>query len=101
MRIEIFPEAFEEMQASARYYEVRQTGLGDRFIDDFENVCALILSFPEIGHPAGPPGVLQFSMSSFPHRVLYYVAGDALRLLAVSHHSRHPEHWKDRLGGSV
>ena len=101
MRIEIIAEALEELEASAQFYEARQAGLGERFLSEFQKVRELIRNLPAVGHPAGPKGVLQFSLSKFPHRVLYYIAGDVVRILAVSHHSRRPEHWKDRLGDSV
>ena len=42
-RVVSHPEAEEELAAAAQWYEARQPGLGDGFLDDFER------TFPALG----------------------------------------------------
>jgi len=51
MRYEFHPEALEEYQAAARYYEGCQSGLGQRFIDAIEHAIQRIVDKPEQWKP--------------------------------------------------
>ena len=44
MRVVSHPEADEELQAAALWYEDRQPGLGDDFVDEFERTLRRILA---------------------------------------------------------
>jgi hypothetical protein len=39
LRVVSHPEADEELEAAALWFEKRQPGLGDGFLDDFEKHC--------------------------------------------------------------
>jgi plasmid stabilization system protein ParE len=90
-------EALAEFEDSALYYEGERTGLGYEFTLDFERTRDLIIEFPEIGRTVHPAGVRQFAFRQFKHRILYSPAKDLIRILAVSHQHRDPDHWLDRL----
>jgi hypothetical protein len=47
MRIVSHPEADEELEAAALWYEERQPGLGDDFLDQFERALRRIVAEPE------------------------------------------------------
>ena len=47
MRVVSHPEADEELEATALWYEERQTGLGDAFLDEFERTLRRIVAEPE------------------------------------------------------
>ena len=47
LRVVSHPEADEELEAAACWYEARQPKLGDDFLDDFENTLQRILKNPE------------------------------------------------------
>lgn len=47
MRVESHPEADQELEAAALWYEDRQPGLGEDFLDDFEATLRRIVAAPE------------------------------------------------------
>lgn len=47
MQIVSRPEAGEELEGAALWYEERQPGLADDFIDEFERTLARIVASPE------------------------------------------------------
>lgn len=47
MRVVSHPEADEELEAAALWYEGRQPGLGDNFLDEFEHTLRRIVAEPE------------------------------------------------------
>jgi hypothetical protein len=54
----------------------------------------------EIGSdsPIGIREIRRFVMRKFPYGIYYRVQGDALRVLVIKHHKRHPDYGMDRLG---
>jgi hypothetical protein len=38
-------------------------------------------------------------MTRFPYSIIYRVAGEVLEVIAVMHHRRDPEFWRNRLRG--
>jgi hypothetical protein len=49
MKVVFHLEAYDEMLASARFYEARSEGLGTDFLDAVEEVTRNIQQFPEAG----------------------------------------------------
>jgi len=49
MHVVSHPEADEELKAAALWYENRQLGLGDAFLDEFERTLGRIVADPERG----------------------------------------------------
>ncbi len=47
MRVVSHPEADEELEAAALWYEERQPGLGDDFVDEFGRTLRRIVAEPE------------------------------------------------------
>ena len=47
MRVVSHPEVDEELEAAALWYEERQPGLGDAFLDQFERTLRRIVAEPE------------------------------------------------------
>jgi plasmid stabilization system protein ParE len=95
MRVVSHPEADEELEAAARWYEERQPGLGDRFLDDFEKTLRRILEAPNRWHfIRGANRKLNFIR--FPCAIIYSVENDHLYIKAVMDLRRRPFYWKDR-----
>ena len=46
---QFLPEAEEEMNEAAQFYEGRSEGLGEDFLDEVEHTVESILAFPESG----------------------------------------------------
>jgi hypothetical protein len=47
MQVVGHPDADEELATAARWYEERQPGLGNAFLDEFERTLGRILAEPE------------------------------------------------------
>jgi hypothetical protein len=89
------PEADEELEAAARWYEERLPGLGDDFLDDFEKTLRRILAAPDRWHfIRGNNRKLNFDR--FPYAVIYSSENDRLYVKAVMNLRRRPFYWKHR-----
>jgi hypothetical protein len=95
MRVLSHPEAGEELQAAALWYEERQPGLGNAFLDQFERTLRRIVAEPERWHRIrGDNRKLNFHR--FPYAIVYSVGADAIYLKAVMHLHRRPFYWSRR-----
>jgi toxin ParE2 len=95
MRVVSHPEADEELEAAALWYEERQPGLGEAFLDEFEHALRRILAEPERWRPfSGKNRKLNFRR--FPYAIVYGVRADELYIKAVMHLHRRPFYWSHR-----
>ncbi|MGA3269186.1 MAG: type II toxin-antitoxin system RelE/ParE family toxin [Verrucomicrobiota bacterium] len=95
MRVVSHPEADEELEAAALWYEERQPGLGDAFVDEFERTLRHVMTEPERWRKIqGDNRKLNFHR--FPYAIVYSVGADALYVKAVMHLHRRPFYWQHR-----
>ena len=95
MRVVSHPEAEEELEAAALWYEERQPGLGEAFLNQFESTLRRIVARPERwGKTRGDNRGLNFHR--FPYAIVYCVRDDALYIKAVMHLHRRPFYWACR-----
>ena len=95
MRVVSHPEADEELEAAALWYERRLPGLGDDFVDQFEHTLRRIVAEPERWRKIrGDNRKLNFHR--FPYAIVYSVRADAIYIKAVMHLRRRPFYWKGR-----
>ena len=73
----------------------RHYALGSAFIDEFELTTTFLLANPAIGATFSRR-FQQFSLRRFPCRIIYRLVkvNDELRILAITHHRRHPAAWR-------
>ena len=95
LRVVSHPEADEELTAAALWYEQRQPGLGDDFLDDFETTLRRVI------HDLERPRFIQgenrkLNFNRFPYAVVYEWQKDAIYLKAVMHLHRRPFYWRHR-----
>jgi hypothetical protein len=70
MHVVSHPEADAELEAAALWYEERQSGLGDAFLNEFERTLRRILTDPERWHKIqGNNRKLNFQR--FPFAIVY------------------------------
>ena len=95
LRVVSHPEADEELEAAALWYDKRESGLEDDFIDDFELALSRILQAPQ---PArfiqGENRKLNFNR--FPYAVIYESQPDILYVKTVMPLHRRPFYWRHR-----
>ena len=95
MQVVSHPEADEELEGSALWYEERQPGLGDDFLDDFERTLRRIVAEPERWRQfQGDNRKLNFHR--FPYAIVYSLRDDILYVKAVMHLHRRPGYWRHR-----
>lgn len=96
MKVEFAPAARQELVASVRWY---LTEAGALHAGDFEREVvrslALLARLPELGTP-GPRSTRSIPLRRYPYSLHYRVEPDAIRILAVAHHSRRPGYWAKR-----
>ncbi len=95
MQVVSHPEADEELEGAARWYEERQPGLGDDFLDDFERTLRRIVAEPERWRQfRGDNRKLNFQR--FPYAIVYSVQLDVISIKALMHLHRRPGYWRHR-----
>ena len=92
MPIVSHPEADEELVGAALWYEERQPGLGDDFLEAFEHTLR------RTGTLAQDPGRKnrKLNLRRFPYPLVYSIGPDAIHLKAVMHLHRRPGYWRHR-----
>jgi plasmid stabilization system protein ParE len=97
---EFLPEAEEEMNEAAQFYEGRKKGLGLEFLNEVERTVASIVALPQSG-PAISSSIRRRIVHRFPYGVLYAIHEDKILIVAVAHLKRRPGYWKERTGRDV
>ncbi len=82
------------LQAIA-YYNGRAPSLGSEFLDAFDEGVSLLRRHPRAG-PAVRGAIRRLSMARFPYNIIYRIAADSIRILAVAHQKRSPHYWESR-----
>lgn len=90
------PEAEEEVNAEADYYDEKHEGLGSDFLDEVRTVAIEAAKNPNHGSPYSRH-TRRRQLKRFPHWLVYIPSGDGLEVIAVAHPSRMPGYWTDRL----
>jgi plasmid stabilization system protein ParE len=96
MRLIYHPEAETELIEATRFYEERVPDLGAQFLDSIERAIGVIRDAPERRRIIDSD-VRRYLMPRFPFAIYYRVLADQIRVLAIKHHSRHPDYWRHRL----
>jgi len=92
-----FHEAAEaELTEAILYYDGKALGLGDRFLTEVKAATRRIEQYPEIAQVIDL-GVRAKVLTSFPYSLMYVADPSEIFVVAVSHHSRRPAYWADRL----
>ena len=84
-----------ELAAAVRTGEARARGLGRDLLNEVERVVTLLCDLPDIGERLDDRR-RRFPLQRFPYGVIYRVAGDTLRILAIAHRRQRPGYWRNR-----
>jgi toxin ParE1/3/4 len=99
-KLEFRPEVAEDVTQAARWYESRESGLGEEFVGEIILAWEGIAEHPFIG--SGRHTVLDVRWrypARFPYRVIYRIdeATRTLLVIAVLHGARRENHWNERI----
>ena len=102
MKLELHPEAEDELFHDAAWYGDQRLGLGDEFLEHVYRWFAVVLESPNIwprwaDTPTDlDPIIRRLVIDRFPYSVAYQVFADHVLVLAVAHASREPLYWLTR-----
>ena len=88
MRIRLTQHAVDDLRDAVDHYD-DVAGLGEEFLDQFDNLVERLLMFPNGAPPVeGFPGVRRARIRRFPYGAFYRLDGDDLVVLRVLHGRR-------------
>jgi len=95
MRLVLRPLVERDLDEATSWYEERQPGLRERFLEDFEGVLVRIQENPYL-YQKIHRATRRAPLRDFPYGVYYVQVRDEIRVLAVTHDARHPSVWRRR-----
>jgi plasmid stabilization system protein ParE len=94
-RVVIAAIARKELEEGLLFYAQRSTQVAEQFLHDFEKALQLVASFPS-GWPPYLDQTRHCKLSRFPHAIVYRIAKNKIRVIAVAHLQRRMGYWKSR-----
>lgn len=93
MKLVVATPALAELRDAAAFYALKaNVELGLAFVAEFERAANLVFANPLLG--AVFRGTRRrYLLRRFPYSIIYQVAAEELRILAVAHHRRRPGYW--------
>ncbi|MBP6707594.1 MAG: type II toxin-antitoxin system RelE/ParE family toxin [Candidatus Accumulibacter sp.] len=96
MKLVIVPRALAELHDAAAFYAARaNVELALAFVAEFERAANRILANPMLG-AIFRGSRRRYFLRRFPYSVIYQVAAEELRVVAVAHQRRRPGYWANR-----
>jgi toxin ParE1/3/4 len=89
------PQAREDLNKAAAFYEASVPGLGGAFLDDVERAIEDIRANPRIGAAIGR-AFRRAVLRRFPFTIVYAERDDQILIIAIAHHRRRPGYWRGR-----
>jgi plasmid stabilization system protein ParE len=90
MRLVLHPRVCSDIDTIMAYYEkVATTDLADDFYSELRRLMKKAAARPE-SFAIREGDIRRVNLHRFPYHFLFRIAGDAVRILVVRHHSRHP-----------
>jgi plasmid stabilization system protein ParE len=95
MKLVLRSYAERELNESATWYERRQPGLREQFLESVEDTLSHIEENPQL-YPVVHLDIRRAPLQRFPFGVYYALIGSKIQVLAVVHDARHPSVWQRR-----
>ena len=96
MKLVIVPAAIAELQDASDFYAQKANrDLGLAFVAEFERSAQRVLENPMLG-AVFRGSRRRYLLRRFPYSIIYQVAGEEVRVVAVAHHRRRPGYWTHR-----
>lgn len=93
--LSVNPQAEDETQKAARWYENESQGLGVAFLELAEQTLTAISENP-LRFPLVYRDVRRALLKRFPYGVFFRVRANQIRVLAIMHLSRDTSRWQRR-----
>jgi plasmid stabilization system protein ParE len=90
MALTLHPKVYSDIDKIMEYYEkVAAPELADEFYAELRLFIQKAMERPE-SFPIRERDLRRVSLQRFPYHFLFRIVGDAVRILVVRHHGRHP-----------
>ena len=90
MRLVLHPKVYSDIDSIMAYYEeVATTALANEFYAELKHFMIEAIRRPE-SFAIQQGDIRRVNLHRFPYHFLFRIVGDAVRILVVRHHSRHP-----------
>ncbi|MDB4980189.1 MAG: plasmid stabilization protein [Myxococcales bacterium] len=97
MIVRLGPAAEAELQEAMAWYDARREGLGLLLLLAVSATLERIGRAPRSFTPAGPERRYRRALvGRFPYQLIFELANDEVRVLAVAHLRRQPGYWTGR-----
>lgn len=94
--LHVRPEAEDDIEDAAIWYEKQQKNLGYNFLDELSDTFSIIKATPNI-YPQIYKKIHRAVIHRFPFNIYYFREATSVIIVAVMHGSRHPKRWKNRV----
>ena len=95
MKFIVLDAVDEEISADRIFYNTRDDGLGDRFVNEVIQTFELIQAWPYVFKKL-KGGYRQVGVKVFPHAVIYKIFKDGIYVVAVAPYRKKPYYWRGR-----
>jgi toxin ParE1/3/4 len=90
MRLVLHPKVYSDIDSIMAYYEeVATTELANEFYAELRHLMTEAAARPE-SFAVRERDIRRVNLHRFPYHLLFRIVGDAVRILVIRHHSRHP-----------
>lgn len=96
LKLTFLPAATQELRSAYSYHERERRGLGKEFSQEVRRCLKAILEYPQ-AWPMVTRKIRQRMTDRFSYEVVYKVSRHEILIVAISHTSRKPRYWKERL----
>ena len=86
------PLVQRELWDTLDHYEAVTDVKGEQFYQEFQSCLREILENPKRFPPVPDSGLRKAHLKNFPYSILYEIQSSKIRVLALRHHSRHPNY---------
>lgn len=97
MKFSFHPEAKFELTQAVEFYQTREINLGAEFLDEVFGAIARIVEYPQ-AFPNFSPNTRKCLINRFPFAIIYQIRKKEIFIIAITHLSRKPGYWKERIG---
>lgn len=96
MKLQFIHPSELELKETYNYYEDQLAGLGDNFLDEFNNTVKIILKYPTLWLKVGKR-TRRAIINRFPYFILYIQEANTIYITCIAHQHRSPEYYVERL----